>query len=49
MESLIEIIRTGKNISVFKEYFEKETPEKQKDLLTMSLKDGMNVLHICSS
>jgi hypothetical protein len=49
MESLIEIIRTGKNIEMFIDYFEKESEEKQKELLTGSLKDGMNVLHICSS
>lgn len=49
MDSLIEIIRTGKNIETFRNYFEKENSDKQKELLTASLKDGMNVLHICTS
>jgi len=49
MDSLIDIIRTGKNIETFRNYFEKENAEKQIELLTASLKDGMNVLHICSS
>jgi len=48
MTSLIDIVKQG-SLSKFTDYLNSISAEAQEEALIKPLKEGMNILHLCSS